>query len=110
MDGQSPRGRRSPDCRVPRPLTRDDQAYFYDPRGEGAGRQSTLRRVCRGFDWRTQPRDGQDGAYAYCQRCHPGAIKPWWLAKNVLAAMLKWRKRYGQLPTPTTVRTGALLA
>jgi hypothetical protein len=31
--------------------------------------------VCRGFGAYTQPRNGKGDAYAYCKRCHPGAIQ-----------------------------------
>jgi hypothetical protein len=55
--------------------------------------------VCRGCGAYTQPRNGKGDAYAYCKRCHPGAIERRWTAKRVLEAMLEWRARYGRLPT-----------
>src|ERR1700757_3188675 len=60
------------------------KAYLYDPTGEKA--RSVKARyvgVCRGCGAYTQPRNGKGDAYAYCKRCHPGAIeglaKLYWL-------------------------------
>jgi hypothetical protein len=55
--------------------------------------------VCRGCGAYTQPRNGKGDAYAYCKRCHPGAIGRKWTRDLVLLAMLDWRERYGQLPS-----------
>ena len=55
--------------------------------------------VCRGCGAYTQPRNGKGDAYAYCKRCHPGAIKRRWTREGVLAAMREWRERYGRLPS-----------
>jgi hypothetical protein len=55
--------------------------------------------VCRGCGAYTQPRNGKGDAYAYCKRCHPGAIQRRWTRELVTAAMLEWRERYGRLPS-----------
>ena len=55
--------------------------------------------MCRGCGAYTQPRNGKGDAYAYCKRCHPGAIKPKWTRELVMSAMLQWRERYGRLPS-----------
>jgi hypothetical protein len=55
--------------------------------------------VCRGCGAYTQPRHGKGDAYAYCKRCHPGAIRRKWTREPVIAAMGEWRARYGQLPS-----------
>jgi hypothetical protein len=41
----------------------------------------------------------QGDAYAYCKRCHPGAIQRRWTRELVISAMLAWRERYGRLPS-----------
>ncbi len=76
------------------------KAYFYDPTGEKA-RAVKARYVgmCRGCGAYTQPRNGKGDAYAYCKRCHPGAIARRWTQERVLDAMRDWRGRYGRLPT-----------
>jgi hypothetical protein len=76
------------------------KAYFYDPTGEKA-RAVKARYVglCRGCGAYTQPRNGKRDAYAYCKRCHPGAIAPRWTRERVISAMLEWRERYGRLPS-----------
>ena len=38
-------------------------------------------------------------AYAYCKRCHPGAIAPQWTRERVREAMRAWRVRYGAAPS-----------
>ena len=76
------------------------------------GRTSTTRRgrrrpavkaryvgVCRGCGGYIQPRTGKRDAYAYCKRCHPGAIERQWTRDRVPDAMDAWRARYGQLPS-----------
>ena len=51
------------------------KAYFYDPTGEKARAvKARYVGVCRGCGAYTQPRNGKGDAYAYCKRCHPGAI------------------------------------
>ena len=55
--------------------------------------------VCRGCGAYTQPRNGKGDAYAFCKRCHPGAIKRKWTREPVISAMLEWRERYGRLPS-----------
>jgi hypothetical protein len=55
--------------------------------------------VCRGCGAYTQPRNGKGDAYAYCKRCHPGAIERRWTQERVLEAMDEWRRRYGSLPS-----------
>jgi AraC-like DNA-binding protein len=76
------------------------KAYFYDPTGEKA-RAVKARYVglCRGCGAYTQPRNGKGDAYAYCKRCHPGAIERKWTPELVLGAMLDWLNRYGRLPS-----------
>ena len=76
------------------------KAYLYDPSGEKARAvKARYRGVCRGCGAPTQPRNGKGDAYAYCKRCHPGAIEPRWPQKLVLAAMRDWQARFGRLPT-----------
>ena len=55
--------------------------------------------MCRGCGAPTQPRNDKGDAYAYCKRCHPGAIDPRWTREGVLAAMGDWRDRFGWLPS-----------
>jgi hypothetical protein len=55
--------------------------------------------VCRGCGAYTQPRNGKGDAYAYCKRCHPGAIQRRWARELVVAAMLDWQSRYRRLPS-----------
>jgi len=55
--------------------------------------------VCRGCGAYTQPRNGKGDAYAYCKRCHPGAIERRWTRELVIEAMGECRERYGRLPS-----------
>ena len=76
------------------------KAYFYDPTGEKARTvKARYVGVCRGCGAYTQPRNGKGDAYAYCKRCHPGAIQRRWTRELVISAMLEWRERYGTLPS-----------
>jgi AraC-like DNA-binding protein len=76
------------------------KAYFYDPTGDKA-RAVKARYVglCRGCGAYTRPRNGKGDAYAYCKRCHPGAIKRRWTRELIISAMLEWRERYGRPPS-----------
>ena len=53
------------------------KTYLYDPTGDKARAvKARYRGVCRGCGAPTAPRNGKGDAYAYCKRCHPGAIAP----------------------------------
>ena len=79
------------------------KAYFYDPRGVKApAAKARYVGVCGGCGAYTQPRNGKGDAYAYCKRCHPGAMARRWT--HVLAAMRAWGTRYRRLYRPTTGR------
>jgi hypothetical protein len=76
------------------------KAYFYDPTGEKARAvKARYQGVCRECGAYTQPRNGKGDAYAYCKRCHPGAIERRWTRELVISAMLEWRDRYGRWPS-----------
>jgi AraC-like DNA-binding protein len=76
------------------------KAYFYDPTGAKAKAvKARYQGVCRGCGAYTQPRNGKGDAYAYCKRCHPGAIERKWTRELLIEAMLEWRERYGWLPS-----------
>jgi AraC-like DNA-binding protein len=76
------------------------KSYLYDPTGEKARAvKARYVGVCRGCGAYTQSRNGKGDAYAYCKRCHPGAIERRWTAERVLDAMREWRARYGRLPS-----------
>ena len=108
-------GRASPCRRIGAPRPRDrgdvDRADRRPPRplgGDDQGRTSSTRRarkpvqsrpVIRGCGASTHPRNGKGDAYAYCKRCHPGAIKRKWTPELLISAMLEWRERYGPLPS-----------
>jgi AraC-like DNA-binding protein len=72
------------------------KTYLYDPTGEKARAvKARYRGLCRGCGAPTAPRNGKGDAYAYCKRCHPGAIAPQWTRERVREAMRGWRARYG---------------
>jgi transcriptional regulator with XRE-family HTH domain len=76
------------------------KAYLYDPTGDRAREvKARDRGVCRGCGAPTAPRNGKGDAYAYCKRCHPGAIAPEWTRERVRDAMRAWRARYGAVPS-----------
>ena len=76
------------------------KAYLYDPTGDKARAvKARYRGVCRGCGASTAPRNGKGDAYAYCKRCHPGAIAPQWTRERVREAMRGWRARYGAAPS-----------
>ena len=76
------------------------KAYLYDPIGDKARAvKARYRGVCRGCGAPTAPRNGKGDAYAYCKRCHPGAIAPQWTRERVREAMHAWRARYGAAPS-----------
>jgi AcrR family transcriptional regulator len=76
------------------------KAYFYDPTGEKARAvKARYHGVCRGCGAYTQPRNGKGDAYAYCKRCHPGAIERRWTRDRVLDAMREWQTLYDRLPS-----------
>ncbi len=76
------------------------KAYFYDPTGEKARAvKARYQGVCRGCGAYTQPRNGKGDAYAYCKRCHPGAIQRRWTRELVISAMLEWCERFGRMPS-----------
>jgi hypothetical protein len=75
------------------------KSYVYDPSGEKARAvKARYVGVCRGCGAYTQPRNGKGDAYAYCKRCHAGAVERRWTRERVLDALLQWRARYGRLP------------
>src|SRR6516165_10831641 len=76
------------------------KAYLYDPAGVKAREvKERYRGVCRGCGAPTSARNGKGDAYAYCKRCHPGAIERQWTRERVREAMRAWRARYGSPPT-----------
>jgi hypothetical protein len=76
------------------------KSYFYDPTGAKARAvKARYQGVCRECGAYTQARNGKGDAYAYCKRCHPGAIERRWRRERVLDAMRAWRWRYGSLPS-----------
>jgi len=76
------------------------KAYLYDPTGVKAREvKERYRGVCRGCGAPTSARNGKGDAYAYCKRCHPGAIERQWTGERVREAMRAWHARYGSPPT-----------
>lgn len=76
------------------------KAYLYDPTGDKARAvKARYQGMCRGCGAPTAPRNGKGDAYAYCKRCHPGAIAPQWTQGRVREAMRAWRARYGAAPS-----------
>ena len=76
------------------------KAYLYDPTGEKARDvKARYRGTCRNCGAPTSPRGGKGDAYAYCKRCHPGAIAPEWTREQVREAMRAWKQLYGSPPT-----------
>ena len=76
------------------------KTYLYDPTGDKARAvKARYRGVCRGCGAPTAPRNGKGDAYAYCKRCHPGAIAREWTRERVREAMRAWRVRYGAAPS-----------
>ncbi|MGB8878920.1 MAG: sigma-70 region 4 domain-containing protein, partial [Solirubrobacteraceae bacterium] len=72
------------------------KSYLYDPTGDKARAvKARYHGVCRGCGAPTAPRNGKGDAYAYCKRCHPGAIAPQWSQELVREALRAWRARYG---------------
>jgi hypothetical protein len=67
--------------------------------GKARGVKARYRGVCRGCGASTAPRNGKGDAYAYCKRCHPGAIAAKWTRERVREAMRTWRARYGAAPS-----------
>ena len=61
--------------------------------------KARYRGVCRGCGAPTSARNGKGDAYAYCKRCHPGAIAREWTRERVREAMRAWHARYGSPPT-----------
>jgi Sigma-70, region 4 len=81
------------------------KAYLYDPSGAKAREvKARYRGVCRGCGAPTAPRNGKGDAYAYCKRCHPGAIARQWTRERVRKAMRAWRARTALRRPPTTGR------
>ena len=75
------------------------KAYLYDPMGDKAREvKARYRGVCRGCGAPTSARNGKGDAYAYCKRCHPGAIQRQWTRERVREAMRAWRASYGAAP------------
>ena len=69
-------------------------------RREGTGGQGALPGgVSRLRGAHGAPQNGKGDAYAYCKRCHPGAIAPEWTRERVREAMRAWRARYGAAPS-----------
>jgi hypothetical protein len=76
------------------------KGYFHDPTGEKAKAvKARYQGACRRCGAPTQPRNGRGDAYAYCKRCHPGAVQPRWTRELVLEAMRAWQRRHGALPS-----------
>ena len=78
------------------------KGYLCDPTGEKARAvKARDRGVCRGCGAPTAARGGKGDAYAFCKRCHPGAIAATRTREWVRNAMREWRERYGRPPSST---------
>ena len=76
------------------------KAYLYDPLGEKAREvKARYRGVCRGCGAPTSARGGKGDAYAYCKKCHPGAIEREWTRERVREAIRAWHSRYASPPS-----------
>src|SRR5580704_7640693 len=81
------------------------KAYLYDPMGDKArGVKARYRGVCRGCGVPTSARNGKGDAYAYCKRCHPGAIVRQWTRERVREAMPPGERATAARRPPTTGR------
>ena len=81
------------------------KAYLYDPTGEKARAvKARYRGVCRGCGAPTAPRNGKGDAYAYCKRCHPGAIAPKWTRERVRKRCVHGERATALRRPPTTGR------
>jgi len=70
------------------------------PTGDNARQvKARYRGICRGCGAPTASRNGKSDAYAYCKRCHPGAIAPEWTRPRVREALRAWRARHGAAPS-----------
>jgi hypothetical protein len=81
------------------------KAYLYDPIGDKAREvKARYRGVCRGCGAPTSARNGKGDAYAYCKRCHPGAIVRQWTRERVREAMPPGERATAARRPPTTGR------
>jgi hypothetical protein len=75
------------------------KTYLYDPTGDKARQVKARYRGVSRLRGAHRPTERQGDAYAYCKRCHPGAIAPEWTRERVREAMRAWRARYGAAPS-----------
>lgn len=74
-------------------------AYFYDPKGEKiAARKAAYRGECQRCGAPTSGGNGPSSAREFCRKCAPLATQKWDEA-TVLAALLLWREKTGELPS-----------